>query len=71
MSEIDDGGPAFPSHGSIGEVVEKGLTKREYFAGMALQGLLSNPSINFERSSLSACAFSFADKLLRAGEGEK
>jgi hypothetical protein len=32
---------AFPSHGTMGEVVETGLTKRELFAAMAMQGLLS------------------------------
>jgi hypothetical protein len=26
----------------------KGLTKREYFAAMAMQGLLSNPNTSFE-----------------------
>lgn len=30
---------AFPSHGSMGEVVQTGLTKREYFAGLAMQGM--------------------------------
>jgi hypothetical protein len=33
MTTKDD--PAFPSHGSMGEVVQTGLTKREYFAGLA------------------------------------
>lgn len=71
MSEIESGGPAFPVYTQILGQTSLGLSKREWYAGMALQGMLSNPSINFERSSLSACAFSFADKLLRAGKGEK
>lgn len=33
--------PAFPSHGSMGEVTYEGLTKREFAAIEALQGLLS------------------------------
>ena len=35
--------PAFPSHGTMGEVVETGLTKREYFAGLAMQGICASP----------------------------
>jgi hypothetical protein len=31
-----------------GNVTSKGLTKREYFAAMAMQGLLSNPNTSFE-----------------------
>lgn len=44
MSEINDGGPAFPHwDGPTGKVIS-GLSKREWFAGMALQGYLSNPT---------------------------
>jgi hypothetical protein len=32
---IDDGGTAFPSHGSMGEVVQEGMTLRDYFAAHA------------------------------------
>lgn len=32
MSEIDSGGKAFPSHGTMGEVTHEGMTKREYSA---------------------------------------
>ena len=35
-----DGGPAFPSHGSMGEIVQPGMTLRAYFAGQALSGVL-------------------------------
>lgn len=29
------GGPAFPSHGSMGEVTHEGMTLRDYFAAKA------------------------------------
>ena len=31
--------PAFPSHGTMGEVCYEGMTKREIFAAMAMNGL--------------------------------
>lgn len=31
----DDGGTAFPSHGSMGEVAQEGMTLRDYFAAKA------------------------------------
>lgn len=37
----------FPSGDHRGVQPEYGLTKREYFAGLAMQGLLANP--NFRR----------------------
>lgn len=48
MNAINDGGPAFPRvterspHGEVYEWGSPGLTKREWFAGMALQGLLAS-----------------------------
>lgn len=32
MSTIDANTPAFPSHGSMGEVAHQGMTLRDYFA---------------------------------------
>jgi hypothetical protein len=39
MSEKNTGGPAFPSHGSMGEVAHEGMTLRDYFAAKAMQGI--------------------------------
>jgi hypothetical protein len=36
----ETGGQAFPCQGRIG--AEKGMTLRDYFAGMAMQGLIVN-----------------------------
>ena len=41
MNEIVDGGPAFPSHGTMGEVVQEGMPMRDVFALAALEGLLA------------------------------
>ena len=40
----NDGGPAFPGYDQMNP--KTGLTKREYFAGQAMMGLLANSSIN-------------------------
>ena len=69
MSEIDSGGAAFPMSHEQKQTGVWGLTKREYFAAMALQGMLANPSINIAKSDLCNGAFNFADKMIRAGKG--
>ena len=33
---MSDGGSAFPSHGSMGEVNYEGMSLRQWYAGMAL-----------------------------------
>lgn len=46
--QINKYDPAFPTHDYFDEKltgVVPGLTKREYFAAMALQGLLANPTL--------------------------
>ena len=52
-----------------------GLTKREYFAGLAMQGILSNfAAKNLKASSVSKEALFHADALIEAlnkKEGEK
>lgn len=55
---------------------EHGLTKREYFAAMAMQGLLANtiyhnPELKHKMVSsdaLAECAVGYADHLLKALE---
>ena len=40
MSKIDDGGRVYPH--SI-NVVNPGISRRDWLAGLAMQGILSNP----------------------------
>lgn len=51
--------PSFPSHHdykyNTDAVVNNGLTKREYFAGLAMQGLLSRPPQEPIRLSGGGC----------------
>lgn len=45
--------PINPTYFKDGELNALGLTKREYFAGLAMQGLLANPSNN--RTDVMGC----------------
>ena len=67
MSNTNTGGPAFPSHGSMGEVAQEGMTLRDYFASKVLQGLLASgldqPKFEFARKS-----YEMADEMLKARE---
>ncbi len=44
----------------------RGLTKREYFAAMAMQGLANNFNIHSESEDCAVTAVRFADALIEA-----
>lgn len=44
---------------------DAGLTKREYFAAMAMQGLVSNSKAINEPSTIANRAIKYADELLK------
>jgi hypothetical protein len=56
--------PQILKFGDGSEIVNMGLTKREYFAAMALQGLLAhgNPKTLFNHASMSVY---WADELIK------
>lgn len=56
---------AFPSLDSQGYLLESGLTKRELFAALVLQGLLANPNrMEFPQDPYAVQAVYFADRLI-------
>ena len=62
--------PAFPNYSHAdgeGSCFQPGLTKREYFAAIALQGFAANPhsGIHSDRE-LATFAVSLADELIKA-----
>lgn len=81
MSEIDSGGPAFPvvCENGLGHVTD-GMSKREYFAAMALQGMMDK-DVNTDPQYIGNSgkwadvvawrAYKYADSMIRAGEGGK
>ncbi len=59
--------PAFPTQNSD-RGIEKGLTKREYFAGLAMQSMLSCGYSEFNTTNekrIAEIAISQADELLK------
>ena len=75
------GGPAFPSSSELGEGITSsfmGMTLRDYFAGQAIIGIMSDEGIldGFKENSkrngtlftweLSVGAYEIADKMLEA-----
>jgi hypothetical protein len=65
VSEIDDGGLAFPSE----YYAEQGMTLRDYFAAAALQGILANPT-EVSSSTVIKASYEYADAMLTARKEE-
>jgi hypothetical protein len=69
MSNTNTGGPAFPSHGSMGEVAQEGMTLRDYFAAKAMvQLMLSSPVVQDDARTTASWAYEYADAMLKARE---
>ncbi|SOY65632.1 Gp38 [Cupriavidus phytorum] len=81
MSEIKNGGPAFPGEkdvlhiDSLGyergtkRVAVSGMTLRDYFAAKAMQGLCANNGYNqHSPATLANEAYGMADAMLKARE---
>jgi hypothetical protein len=69
MNTINDGGPAFPvpdSHYPNGQVQYgcNGMSLRAYFAGQALNGMLSDPNCAEGYASAAIHAAAYADALI-------
>jgi hypothetical protein len=75
--ELDDGGPAFPCEGGeqSGLYADPGMSLRDWFAGMALQGHLANPTTTnnpgYTRESLVGECYHMADAMLKARDSKK
>ena len=68
----------YPLQNQNGTILQLGLTKREYFAGLAMQGLLANPNTGkvvdgqrcIDLISVSRSSIFIADELLKQLENE-
>ncbi|WP_176331582.1 hypothetical protein [Burkholderia vietnamiensis] len=75
MDKINHGGPAFPvplaeGQGYQGHAPCDGMTLRDYFAGQALNGALSDPAVTIfgdkDADILASAVYRIADAMLRA-----
>jgi hypothetical protein len=74
MSKINDGGPAFPHETHNGKSVPfgTGLTKREYFAGLAMQAIIASQITIKAPYTITDTAVCAADALLaELAKGDK
>ena len=69
----NDGGPAFPSfqlHKLDEKMWQQGMTLRDWFAGMALQGILSSAMEHWDGSGdeqkFANISYQYADAMLKA-----
>jgi hypothetical protein len=59
-------GPAFPLISDEGYIINAGLTKREYFAAMALQGIITNKDgLDIKIEYIVESAVDAADALIK------
>lgn len=67
--EKETGGPAFPTPATEWHGNDEGMTLRDHFAGLAMQGILSDPDAGLLDDDLkryAGVAYRAADALLRA-----
>jgi len=62
---INDGGYAFPSTPYVGDHL-RGMSLRDWFAGMAMQGALSNSNQSFDWEGAAFDAYKQADAMIEA-----
>jgi len=69
MSEIKDGGPAFPPNGEWKD--HQGMTLRDYFAAKAMQGYVPIQIDNdWSDTDVAKYSYMLADAMLRAREAK-
>ena len=73
-----NGGPAFPSQDNVMGTMLGGLSKREWFAGMALQGFLSqlahplaDPLVVIDGKKLAKTTYRIADAMIEESNREQ
>ena len=74
MSEINTGGPAFPTEVWDSEGVPQhteGMTLRDYFAAKAMQAMVASPSYYIDgwaQSNIAIQSYEMSDAMLKARE---
>jgi len=65
----NNGGPAFPAPYGVSHVTTEGMSIRDWFAGMAMTGMLSGYEADqFKNPQLAQWSYQIADEMLKARE---
>lgn len=71
MENLNGHRPAFPLARPIDETMPNvGISKREYFAAMAMQAILSSFDDKYDEKSVAKNSIKMADELLKALSNE-
>ena len=65
MSDINTGGPAFPT-ATLAQKTEGGMTLRDYFAAKAMQGFLVTVKVGCPDDLIATDAYNLADEMMKA-----
>jgi hypothetical protein len=74
VSEIKDGGPAFPQLAELGDIAytTNGMTLRDYFAAKAMQAFIARQGYDMDGETfddrISRWSYETADAMLKARE---
>ena len=71
LSTKDDGGPAFPSHGTMGEVVHEGMSVRQHAIIQFIAALLASPPTSYSLDHTSRVRFAEAQADAMIEDGKK
>jgi len=77
MSGRDTGGPAFPRPSSKNDDIyvesQQGMSLRDWFAGMALQGLIACPTVrpSMKNEEYANISYGLADAMIAEREKER
>lgn len=78
MSELNDGGKAFPGirikqegdpvYNAPTKYYTSGMSLRDYFAAKAMQGMLSDCGLDYTPDRLAISSYKIADAMIKARE---
>lgn len=57
--------PAFPSHGTMGEIASTGICVRDLFAILLASGYMANSEASFTTTDRALWSYQLADEMLR------
>ena len=68
---IESGGYAYPQSETVGSISHStGMTLRDYFAGQALAGYLSDPNVGGDPTETARRMYAYADAMIKARDKE-